>query len=293
MTRPTAAWVLAGLVSMLAMAAECFAAPELTVDQIVEKNLAARGGLEAWRKVETMVWVGHIESANAPAPSMQFSLELKRPNKTRFELRVQNQTIVHMFDGALGWKLRPVQGGKPELQPYTAEELSFARDGHGIGGPIMDHAAKGISVALEGMDEVEGRKAYRLGVKFPSGMVQHAWIDAQTFLDIKYEHESHNRLGQSGKVSVFYRNYQTIEGLQMPLLIESSAGNGKATDKMVIAKVLINPPLDDRMFAKPSIPGQPGKLTQRGMARHGGVSADLTAHPAVGMGGPVHQTWGH
>ena len=58
----------------------------LSVEEIIERNVSARGGLEAWRKVGTMLWVGHIESAHAPAPSMLFTLAQQRPNKTRFEI---------------------------------------------------------------------------------------------------------------------------------------------------------------------------------------------------------------
>jgi len=57
-------------------------------------------------------------------------------------------------------------------------------------------------------------------------------------------------------VTVFYRNYQTIDGLQIPLMIESGSDIAKATDKMVIDKILLNPPLEDQLFAKPSVPGQ-------------------------------------
>lgn len=248
-----AAWMLLTFLSMAALADEIGAANELSAAQIVEKNVAARGGLEAWRKIQTMVWVGHVESANAPAPNLPFVLELKRPDKMRFEIKAQNQVGVRIYDGTHGWKLRPARNGQPELQPYTAEELSFAQNGHGIDGPLIDYQAKGIAVTLDGVDEIEGHKAYRLSVKLPSGNSHHVWVDAQSFLDIKYDRESRNALGMKGSVSVFYRDYRTIEGLQVPLLIESGAATTKLTDKMVIDRILLNPPLEDQIFAKPRV----------------------------------------
>jgi len=249
-------YALAACFSTLAVAGEPVNAPGLTVSQIVEKNVAARGGIEAWRKLQSMVWVGHIESANTPAPSLTFVLEMKRPDKSRFEIKAQNQSSVRMFDGTHGWKLHPTGNGKPDVQPYTAEELSFARDWQGIDGPLIDYQAKGIAVALDGMDEVEGHKAYRLSVKMPSGNGHHVWIDSQTFLDLKYDRQSRNSMGQSTAVSVFNRNYQTIEGLQLPLIIESGTDATKATDKMVIDRISLNPPLSDQMFAKPNVSGR-------------------------------------
>jgi hypothetical protein len=203
---------------------------------------------------------------------------MKRPNKTRFELMVQSQTAVRTFDGAQGWKLRQASSGRPEMQPYTANEVNYARNEQGIGGPLMDYAANGIAIRLEGVDEVEGRKAYRLALRFPSGIAQHVWIDAQTFLDIKSERELRGRSGQTAKVEVFYRNYQAIEGLQMPMIIESHDGNSKAGDKMVIAKVLLNPPLDDQMFGKPGMP------ERHSMGRNGRTPADGIASQLSGIG---------
>jgi hypothetical protein len=139
--------------------------------------------------------------------------------------------------------------------------LSFAREGQGgIDGPLMDFKAKGIDVALDGVDEVGGRKAYRLNVSLPSGASHFVWIDAQNFLDIKSDRRSRNAARPS-VVTVSYRNYQPVQGLQIPMLIESSAGKNMATDKMVIDRVLINPPLEDYIFSKPNLPHRRNTVT--------------------------------
>ncbi|MGE5319525.1 MAG: hypothetical protein ACM3KD_05040 [Hyphomicrobiaceae bacterium] len=223
----------------------------LNAAQVVEKNVAARGGLEAWKKIQTMVWVGHIESANAEVPSLPFALEMKRPNKTRFEIRIKEQTSARMYDGKQGWKLRPNPGGYPELVPYTTEELNFARDGQGFDGPLMDYQAKGVTVTLEGVDDIEGHKCYRLNVRLPSGSSHHVWVDATTFLDVRLDREARNAAGMANTVSVYYGNYQVLDGLKMPFLLESRADNGKSSDKMVIDRILLNPPLEDQLFAAP------------------------------------------
>ncbi|HUX90502.1 MAG TPA: hypothetical protein VMV48_07390 [Gallionellaceae bacterium] len=259
-------WMSIACISTAVFANEYVAEPELNAARIIEKNVAAKGGLEAWRKIQSMVWIGHIERAGAA--NLSYVLEQKRPHKTRFEIKVQNQTAVRIYDGTHGWKLRPASNGRPELQPYTSEELIFAQNGQGIDGPLIDYQAKGIVVTLDGVDEIEGRKTYRLDVKLPSGISQHVWIDAQTFLDTKYDHQSRNALGRAGTVTVFYRNYQTIDGLQIPLTIESGSGmaqsSARLTDKMVIDRVLLNPPLEDQSFAKPSVPGLRDAVSARG-----------------------------
>ncbi len=50
--------LLAACLALPVLAGEPDIAPGLTAAQIVEKNVAARGGLDAWRKIQTMAWVG-------------------------------------------------------------------------------------------------------------------------------------------------------------------------------------------------------------------------------------------
>src|SRR2546427_3482566 len=114
MNRMAAATIAVGLMAV-ALAAGCASAAKLSAAEIVAKNVAARGGLDAWRKVETMVWIGHIQSTRAPSPSMQFRLEQKRPSKTRLEISALNEKSMRVFDGVQGWKLRPGHG-RPEVQ---------------------------------------------------------------------------------------------------------------------------------------------------------------------------------
>jgi hypothetical protein len=249
-------WVLAACICCRAVAGTPDAAPELTAEQIVEKNVAARGGLEAWRDVETMVWIGHVETGTATGTRVPFVLEMKRPNKTRFTINAPQQVSMRMFDGKNGWKLRSTNSGQQDLQPYSADEAAFALDGQVIEGPLMDWRAKGSAVVLEGVGEIAGSKAYRLGVKLPSGASYHVWLDARSFLEIRSERESRNAFGRSGSAARQYRNYHSVDGLQIPFLIENNTETGKIPDRMVIDRILLNPPLEDQIFAKPLASGR-------------------------------------
>jgi outer membrane lipoprotein-sorting protein len=265
---------IAGFLSICA-AAENGTASTLTADQIVEKNADARGGLEAWRKIETMAWAGHIESANAPAPNLPFVLEIKRPNKTRFEITALNQKAIRVYDGSNGWKVRPAQSGKPEVQPYTSDELKFAQEGEGIDGLLLDSRAKGYTVTLDGIDEIEARSAYRLGVRLPSGATRHVWVDAANFLDLKSDRTWRNANGQTGTVVMSYRDYQAFAGVQLPTTIETGSGSPQAPDKMVIERIALNPSLDERAFAKPTPPGRRNAVAIRAEAAPQATSESL------------------
>jgi hypothetical protein len=222
----------------------------LSADEIVAKNAAARGGLDAWRKLQTMVWTGHIESPHAPAPAVQFMLSQERPNKMRFEVNAMGERSLRVFNGVQGWKLRSTNG-RPDTRPYTAEEARFEAGGPGIAGVLMDYAARGSSLEVVGVDEVENTRAYHLIVHTGSGEAQQVWVDAQTFLEVRYDRPVPSVADAARTVSVVYRDYKTFEGLKIPSIVETGGKAGNMPDRMVIESVILNPQLDAQTFTEP------------------------------------------
>lgn len=249
--------------------------PPLNATQIVDKNVAARGGLAAWRRVETMAWAGHVEDPRSAAPPMPFAMELGRPNKTHFEISARDRKFARIFDGSRGWRVRPGSNGAPETKPFSNEEADFSRDEFVIEGPLIDYKAKGVAIELAGLDEIEGRKAYLLNVKLPSGAARRVWIDAETFLDLRTDRPSTSPMFKGAPVSVYYRDYRSIEGLQIPLTIESRTGTTSPPQRLVIDKVVLNPKLSTQAFAKP-----PTVLQRHAIVRVGGDSPSMLGGPA-------------
>jgi len=261
--------VAAALVSAAAGAAPA----QPSAEQIIAKNVAARGGLEAWRKIETLVCVGHLRGEQAPMPSMGFILEQKRPNKTRFELLGMNQKSVRVFDGRHGWTMHGGQNGPSEAKPFSPEELLFAQGAPGLAGPLIDYAAQGSRVTLEGVEKLQGRKTYRLGVHRSSGEIDHVWVDAKTYLDVRYDRPSAGKLPTSHPVSVYYGDYRVAAGVQIAAVIETGGRPGRATDRMAIERMVVNSPLDDTVFTGSG----GGSMSPSG--ERGRVAAPLPAMP--------------
>jgi len=225
-------------------------APTLSAAQVVERNAAARGGREAWRKIETMAWSGRVEGGS-PAP-LSFLLELRRPNKTRFRVTAGDRQFLRIFDGSHGWRVRPGADGAPDVRAFSREEESFARDEFVVDGPLMDHVAKGVRIQVAGMDELEGRKAHLLEVTLPSGASRRIWIDAETFLELRSDRPSTSPASRGAPVSVYYRDYRSVEGLMIPLTIEIPAADGRGSERLVLEKVALNPDLPEQTFSKPA-----------------------------------------
>jgi hypothetical protein len=261
-------------------------AARLGAEQIVAKSVQASGGEEAWRKVQTLIWSGHLESERIPEHRVAFFLEEQRPNKSRFEIMGLSVRSVRVVDGTHGWTMRPGQSGIPEVESLSPTEVKFARDAAGLEGPLVDAAAQGGRVELEGREQLEGSDCYRLTVTLASGERQAVWVDAKSFLLSRYDRTSYNKSGMKGTVSVYYRAYKAVDGLQLPALVEIGGAAGLKRDKMIIEKVEVNSPINERQFARP------GPLQQRAEVTIGGPQQfrGPVSPPSIAPTAPVAKT---
>jgi len=224
----------------------------LTAAQIVDKNVSARGGLQAWRAVQTMSFSGKIEAGGKSKAQLPLVLEKKRPRKTRVELVFANDTAVQVYDGANGWKLRPYLGRRT-VEPYSPEELKSASFESDLDGPLVDYASKGNKVELEGVEKVENHDAYKLKVTMKGGQVQHLWVDAGTFLEFKVEGTPRRMDGKMRPVWIYLRDYKSVNGLMVPYVIETAVEGNRDTHKILIDNVAVNAKLDDSLFKMPTV----------------------------------------
>lgn len=282
--------LLAGLCGAAALWAADAKAAALTAEQIVEKHVAARGGLAAWHALQTMSWAGKMDAGVADsvarsqnyiaqtwgkkAPQVRaatlkaaekgeaakqeppkqvqlpFVLEMKRPGKSRIELEFAGKTAIQVYDGKEGWMKRPYLN-RDDWEPFTAEQLKASAGMWDIDGPLIDYAAKGTKVALEGVEKVNGNDAYELKLTLKDGSLQHVWIDQKSFLDVKVEGTPRRMDGKMHTVWTTQQDFRSVHGVMVPFELETVVDGYPDRHKMQLEKVAVNPKLDDRRFTKP------------------------------------------
>jgi outer membrane lipoprotein-sorting protein len=235
----------------MAFAASAAFAADLTAAQIADKNAAARGGLAAWKAVESISMSGEMDAGGKSNTMLPYAMSLKRPHKSRLEIRFQDQTAVQTYDGKQGWKYRPYLG-RAVAEPLTAAELKSAAEADELDGALMDAARKGTKVELQGVEKVEGKDAYKLKLTKAGTASRNLWVDAASFLEVKIDGEPRRLDGKLHKVSVFYRDYKTVGGLNIAHTLETVVDGVKPTRKIVTKSVTLNPKLDDALFGKPA-----------------------------------------
>jgi hypothetical protein len=246
-------------------------AAKLSAAAIVERNITARGGQSAWHAVQTLSWTGKMEAGGnnqrylkapgmpmppvnqEPAAQVQlpFTLEMKRGHKMRLDLQFNGQTAVQVYDGTHGWKVRPFLN-RHQVEPYTADETRIAANETDIDGLLIDSAGRGTKIDVEGIEQLEGKEAYKLKLTLSNGHVLHDWVDAQSFLEVKVEGTPRRLDGRLHPVAIYLRDYRNVGGVQIPHLIETTVQGVERTERVVIEKATVNPRLDDSRFAKPA-----------------------------------------
>ena len=218
-----------------------------TADDLVAKNIQARGGADKIKAVKSTRTTGKIvmgQGIEAP-----FVIYEKRPNQTRMEFSFQGMTGVQAFDGKNGWGIMPFMG-KKEPEAVPAEENKLLLDNADMDGPLVDYKAKGHKVELVGKEQVEGADAYKLKLTMKSGKTRNIYLDADTYLEIKMEAKRTVR-GNEVEGETTYGDYKVENGLMLPHTIETGVKGSPQKQKLVLEKFEVNSDLPDSLFAMP------------------------------------------
>jgi len=219
-----------------------------TVDELVARNVAARGGAAAWRAVSSLRLTGQMDVGRGML--VPYVLEQKRPRKMRLEFVFDGETAVQCVDGTAGWKIAPYRG-RTRPEPLTKEELREAAGPADLYGPLFDYARRGHKVTLVGREPVQGREAFKLEVTLPGGATRWVYLDAETGLDIKVD-AFRTLSGRRRLIETFYHEWQAAEGLLIPRRLETRTEGAREANVLTVETVRVNPPLADSRFAMPA-----------------------------------------
>src|SRR6267142_3966443 len=227
-------------------------APAQTVDQIIAKNIEAKGGMAKLKAIQTTRLTGSAEFSGVQADIVRVS---KRQNKLRLDITVQGMTMVQAYDGQSGWQVVPFTG-KKDPEPMAADDLKIIAQDADIDGPLVDYKQKGHKVELVGKEKMEGTDAWHLKVTMKGGDVNDLYLDADSFLEIKMKSKTMRR-GVETETETTFGDYKEEAGMMMPHSMEIRAQGAPGTNKITITKVEMNTTEDDAKFKMPAVAPPP------------------------------------
>ncbi|HUK34683.1 MAG TPA: hypothetical protein VLV86_12260 [Vicinamibacterales bacterium] len=240
---------------ILAVAIVCRAAIAFsqTVDDVVEKHLAAMGGRAAMQKITSRVTTGTI-SVSTPGGALSGSIEVysKAPNKSRTLIKIDasqfglGQIVQDQrFDGTAGYVIDTMNGNRD----LTGDQLEVAR-ANLFPSPLLRYKDAGIMLELLGKENADGRDAYVLRMTPKGGPAARLFIDAETYaLSKTVVSVNVPQVGGDIEQSTVLSDYRDVDGVKVPYQVKSI--NQFQTVSITISKVDQNTAIDDAIFSKP------------------------------------------
>ena len=221
-----------------------------TADEIIAKNIQARGGLEKIKSLQTLRTTGKISVGGM---RISFVEENKRPFKVREEQILQGMVGIDAYDGKIAWHVVPWEGRKdPDL--LSADDRKGLIEDADIEGQLVDYKNKDHRVEYSGHDLVEGTDCYKLKLTLATGDVRYYFIDCDTFLELKEENEINIR-GTVRYTETFYGDYEKVDGIYFPFAMETGNKGDTERVRITVDQIVVNPPLADSRFTMPTAPG--------------------------------------
>jgi hypothetical protein len=220
-----------------------------TADELVNKNIEAKGGIDKIKAIKTVRMMGRaVFPGGFVATAGQ---ENMRPNLLRQTFSLQGMTAVQAYDGTTGWQIQPF-GGKKDPMLMGEDDLRDLLIDADIDGPLVDYQAKGNKVEYLGHDVVDGDDALRLKVTLKDGDIVYYFLDPDTYLEIRKETQEFIR-GSVKENASEMGAYKPVAGVMYPYSISSGPKNDPSSwQTITIDKIEVNVPLDNADFAVPA-----------------------------------------
>ena len=209
----------------------------ITAEELVAKNLEARGGAAKLRAVTSIHRVGKVRAGGGLDAKVESWAVT--PGSARGEFSLQGMTAVQAWDGSQAWAISPF-GGRKEPQKLSSEDAKGLIEQADIAGPLVDYQAKGNTIEYLGTEDIDGTDAHKLRVNLKNGDSEIRYIDPDQFLEIRVV--SHRMVrGQDQVDTVDLGEYEKVDGIYFPF--ESGQSH--------LDSVELNKPIDPKIFGFP------------------------------------------
>ena len=227
------------------------AAQATSVDELVAKNAAARGGVDKMHAIKSLTMRGHLRvTGGFGSIDLAYLTYRKAPDALRIEATVQGLTQVQAWDGKEAWQISPFQGRK-EPERLSADDAKPFADDAAVSGSLIDFAQRGSKIEYQGTEDVDGTDAHKLKVTLKTGDVEVVYLDPDSFLEIRIVGTRKLRGTESIDITDL-GDYEKVDGVYFPFSQSTHSKDGGGDQQVTIDKAEANASLDDSLFSFPT-----------------------------------------
>jgi len=210
---------------------------EITASDLIDKYIMALGGrskLDAVTSLDqtySMELMGMSITSHVVQAGGKFHMSMAAPGMNLMK---------QVYDGEkgemeqMGQKM-PIEGS--DLASFKEQATLF---------PERFYNEAGYNTEIKGIEDVNGKQAYKLLVTRPSGSKSIEYYDKETFLKIK-EVQTDEAQGQTMTTTNEYGDYKTIDGISIPHTVTIS-GQMPTPMVMKVVTVKVNNDVDPLLF---------------------------------------------
>jgi hypothetical protein len=227
----------------------CFivaAAQAQTVDEVIQKYSAAIGGLDAFNTVKTVKMTGNVSVQGMDLP---LTIEIINGKAMRSDVQIMGQMIINAYKDGKGWTVNPLTGTTSPTE-VTGAALYDLKNQSVIASSLMDYKARGNQVELEGQEDVEGVKCYKIKLtRKDDGKVSTYFISTSDYLPTKFV-ESKEMQGQTFDIESYFSDYKDFNGMKFSMT-RTQKIEDQVLQEIKLTDIQFNVDIDDKIFDMP------------------------------------------
>ena len=213
-----------------------------TAEEIVAKNLEAKGGVQLLRDTSSVRISGTITSPAGKGTTVSMS---KRPNLFRREVNIGGQKMTQGFDGKTLWM--GMSGMAAQEMPAGPQTEALKRAGGDFDSAFIDWETKGHKLEYKGKVTEGAKEFHRLSLIQKDGPTMEYYIDPTTWLEAKMVMQD---IATKGTMEQRLTDYRKVEGRMIPFVM-TQVLNGNQVAQIRLDRIEFNVPLDDTLFKMP------------------------------------------
>lgn len=217
-----------------------------TVDEIIQKYTKAVGGLDKFKAIKTATQQGKIVQVGM---NMPFSSSIIQGSAIKLAIQANDKKVISCYKDGKGWTINPFTGSSAATD-MQAGELAEMKKSTFLYDELMNYKNNGSKAVLEGEEDVEGAKTYKIKLTGADKNITYYFIMKEDFMLLKTSVTQ--KVGTEEKtMDTFYSDYKEINGMKFAHRTQQMM-SGAEIMATIIDKFELDKPVNNKIFTRGS-----------------------------------------
>ena len=237
------------VISVFLLPNRASAAQELTLDQLIDRNVQAVGGRAAIEAVRSIKLALHIVDPDFEVDATYYAA---RPGRMRIDITAGGKVVyAEAFNGSRAWQWK----GKGEPVEESKTATGALRHGIELPGKLFgshEVQGRGNKLAVVGRKSVDDIDYYVLRLTFSDGASTTLYLDPKTWLvtrrrDVRPLHPDMDPTPTT--IETKMTDFRKVDNVVFSFeSTDTDLKTGKALEKVTVREITLNPPVPKNFF---------------------------------------------